>query len=149
MHRLLLLIVIAVAGCGAAAFRLTPPAGWNPAQHTEGATIYQHGDGGAIAAGKHCGEAEDVSLDVLTNHLLIGVERRAERSRRSLVVDGRAALRTQLDGAVDGVPVAFDLVVIKKDGCAYDLMLVGARAEVERRRPDFERFVASFAVARP
>ena len=88
-----------------------------------------------------CGDADDVPLDVLTNHLLLGIEGRHERAREPLVLDGRAALRTQLDAQLDGVSVALDLVVLKKDGCTVDLYLVAPRAAFDERRADFDRFV--------
>jgi hypothetical protein len=151
VRRALVIASLAAASCGAPGYRHGHlPAGWSAAQRSAADVLYHHGHGGSIAAGVHCGDHDDVSLDVLTNHLLIGIEQRAERARRPLVVAGRAALRTQLDGRLDGVLVALDLVVLKKDGCTYDLLLVGERSHVERRRVDFDRFVAGFTTqARP
>jgi hypothetical protein len=142
------LLVLALAGACAAP-RLEVPAptgGWKAAPAREGGVAYHHAKaGGTIAANRTCEDVEDVPLDVLTNHLLIGVEERKEASRRPLTVAGRGALRTRLDGKIDGVPVGLDLVVLKKDGCVYDLMLVGSPQRVEALAPEFERFVARFA----
>ncbi len=125
------------------------PAAWQRQNVAAGALSYHHKDGGTISAHGSCERAEDVPLDVLTNHLLIGVESRFERSRRTLTLDGRAALRTRIDAELDGVPVALDLVVVKKDGCVYDLAMVASRAAFAARRPDFDHFVVAFAVERP
>jgi hypothetical protein len=122
---------------------------WRQVHRDEHVLSYHHPQGGTIAAGLSCDDADDVPLDVLINHLLIGIEQRREQPRLPLVVAGRAALRARLVGALDGVRVAMDLVVLKKDGCTYDLMLVSAPELYPRRRADFERFVAAFVPPGP
>jgi hypothetical protein len=107
--------------------------------------VFHHQRGGTIARSTSCGDADDVPLDVLVNHELIGVLDRRELDRRAVVLDGRSALRTRLDATVDGVPIALDLVVLKKDGCTVDLYLVAPRDLYESRRSDFDGFVASFS----
>jgi hypothetical protein len=103
---------------------------------------------GTIASHASCADADDVPLDVLTNHLLFGLEHKQERSRRPLTLDGRAALRTRLEATLDGVPVALDLVVLRKDGCTHDLMLIAPPDRLSRLEPAFERFVARFEAKR-
>jgi hypothetical protein len=125
------------------------PAGWQAVRSDAELRAFHHVEGGTIAAHGSCGDGDDVSLQVLTNHLLFGIEDRHEQSRVPLVVDGRAALRTRLDGTLDGVRVAMDLVVIKKNGCTYDLLLIAPPAQWARRQPAFERFIAGFRSAGP
>lgn len=105
---------------------------------------FRRRDGGTIAASSLCAGGEDVPLDVLTNHLLFGVESQQEHSRTSFTLDGRAALRTRLAGEVDGVPVELELVVLKKDGCTYDLQLIASAQQLARCQADFEAFVQGF-----
>jgi hypothetical protein len=131
---------------GAVAFRIGPlPADWARVQVADGHLAFHHARGGTILAHATCANRADVSLDVLTNHLLFGIEDRREVSRAVLALDGRAALRTRLDGTLDGVPVALDLVVLKKDGCTYDLGLAASPAVLPQRQADFERFFRAFA----
>jgi hypothetical protein len=47
-------------------------------------------------------------------------------------------------GKLDGVPVEMDLVVLKKDGCTFDLTYTAAPDRFEDRREDFRRFVREF-----
>jgi hypothetical protein len=119
------------------------PRGWSPVAQHRGAA--HHESGGTIAANVHCDDYKDVPLDVLTNHLLFGIENKHERSRTALVLDGRAALRTRLEGTLDGVTVALDVVVMKKDGCTYDLALIAPPAVAELREGDFDRAIVSFS----
>jgi hypothetical protein len=131
---------------GLVAYRIgNLPSEWRRVQVTEGQLAFHHAGGGTIVANGSCEPREDVSLDVLTNHLLFGIEDRREQSRIRFDLDGRAALRTRLAGTLDGVPVALDLVVLKKDGCTYDLGLAASPAVYPLRQPDFERFFRGFA----
>ncbi|MCG3172738.1 MAG: hypothetical protein GMKNLPBB_00893 [Myxococcota bacterium] len=134
---------------GRVAYRVGPLGeGWERVGIEDGQLAFRHAQGGGILAQATCDGMDDVSLDVLTNHLLFGVEERKELARQTLTLDGRAALRTQVSGMVDGVPVLLDLVVLKKDGCTYDMHLVAGDRDFPLRRPDFERFVAGFARVR-
>jgi hypothetical protein len=118
---------------------------WGRVRVADGQVAFHHPGGGSILANANCQPRQDVSLDVLTNHLLFGIEDRREESRVRFQLDGRMALRTRLDGTLDGVPISLDLVVLKKDGCIYDLGLAAAPSVFPQRRPDFERFVRGFA----
>lgn len=157
----LLLIGLPSAGCalpghfsgdtyrdGAIAFRIgVLPPGWRRVRVEGSQLAFHHGGGGTILANATCAPGDDVSLDVLTNHLLFGIADRREESRQRFALDGREALRTRLAGTLDGVPVALDLVVLKKDGCTYDLGLAAAPAVYPLRQADFERFFHGFARA--
>jgi hypothetical protein len=143
-----LLFALAVASCATSRPQVGSLAGeWQRVRGDGDGVTYHHARGGTIATSTTCGDADDVPLDVLTNHALIGVEERREQPRRRLVVDGRAALRTRLDATLDGVPVALDLVVLKKDGCTIDLYLVAPPRSFAERRADFDGFVAAFRLA--
>ncbi|MFO0577684.1 MAG: hypothetical protein U1A78_27070 [Polyangia bacterium] len=109
--------------------------------------VFRHPEGGTIATSAQCPCREDVPLHVLTNHLLFGVEAQKEHARAPLTLDGRGALRTQLGGELDGVPIEMDLVVLKKDGCSYDLQLVASPQHIAARRPDFEALVRGFTTS--
>jgi len=111
--------------------------------------VYHHRGGGSISVSGKCqpGRIEDVPLDVLTNHLLFGVEVLRE-SRDFVTLSGREAQRSHLLGTVDGVAVEMELIVLKKDGCTYDLQLVTAPADFAARRTDFAAFGRGFAVPR-
>lgn len=131
---------------GRLAYRVGPlPAEWQP-WHVKGAhLVFHHRAGGTIAASGQCPAGDDVPLAVLTSHLLFGIETRQELGRDLFTLDGRQALRTRLLGELDGVPVALELVVLKKDGCVYDLQLIAAPSELAARQRDFAALVQGFA----
>jgi hypothetical protein len=126
------------------AYRVGPlDATWERFHVSDCNLAFRNPAGGSIMANATC-DVRDLPLDVLTNQSLIGLEQKQEQSREVITLDGRAALRTRLSATLDGVPILLDLVVLKKDGCTYDLELVaGARAFVDREA-DFWRFVQGF-----
>jgi hypothetical protein len=156
MRHGLLLIALVSAACGHAklkdgviftggtAFRVGElPPKWHHV-HGVGVVTYHHDDGGSISLDARCERVEGLSLDVLTNHLLLGIHHRAELDRTEFVVDGRAALRTDVEVWVDGVPLKLCLVVVKRGVCVYDLELIASPADEGARRADFDRMVDGF-----
>ena len=131
---------------GAIAFRIGAlPVRWQRVQVSGGQLAFHHAEGGTILAHASCEPRDDASLNVLTKHLLFGIEQRREEAATPLSMDGRQALRTRLIGTLDGVIVALDLVVVKKDGCTYDLELASSPQVFALRDRDFEQFFAGFA----
>ena len=118
--------------------------GWERFRISEAALAFRHGSNGTIVANAMCKDIEDVPLDVLINQALIGVGDKSELARTDVTLDGRAARRTQLTGTMDGVPVALDLVVMKKNNCVYDFQLVTSPRDFASRQADFVRFISGF-----
>lgn len=146
-------------GCGSAfdgtvyrgngfAFRVPPrPASWQllPAQGT--ALAFRDDAAGAtIAVNGRCGkDAEDVPLAALTRHLFLQFTEREISTEEVVPFDGREALHTVMSAKLDGVPKSFDVWVLKKDGCVYDLYLIAAPERFEATAGEFRKFVGGFA----
>ncbi len=82
----------------------------------------------------------DAPLQALTQHLIMGTTEREIESEQTLPFDGREALHSRLTAKLDGVPMQYDLYVMKKDGCVYDLVYVAPPARFAAGAPLFERF---------
>lgn len=127
------------------AFRIGPaPAAWRTLESDEALLAFRDDRARAtVAVNARCGQdGDDVPLSALTHHLFLQFTERNLTSSRELMLDGRAALETKLVAKLDGVPKAFWVYVLKKDGCVYDFMRI---AEVgSEESPEFERFVLSF-----
>lgn len=108
---------------GTLRFRVGPvPAPWRNIE-SEGTLLAFRDDqhGATIAVNGRCGvDGDDVPLASLTQHLFLQFTDRQQSSQKELMLDGRAALRTELVGKLDGVPKRFVVYVLKKDGCVYD-----------------------------
>jgi hypothetical protein len=81
---------------------LRPRASWQRLPDAGDRVAFHHTEGGTLAVNATCDKADDVPLDVLTNHLLFGIGDRREQVRAPITVDGRAALRTRLEGRARG-----------------------------------------------
>jgi hypothetical protein len=131
---------------GTLRFRTGPvPAGWR-AIEADGTLLAFH-DGSAattVAVNGRCGvDGDDVPLASLTQHLFLEFTDRQLRSQQELMLDGRAAMRTDLVGKLDGVPKHFLVYVLKKDGCVYDFWRISDPGADDTAA--FEGFVRGFA----
>lgn len=119
--------------------------------HQEGAAVgyYSEAVGGVIEANATCrDDAEAAPLSTLTRHLLIGYTDRRIEEQRTLSLDGREALRTRVSAKLDGVPMTLDLLVLKRNGCIFDLSYAAPPDAFARGAGDFTRFVDGFADVR-
>lgn len=92
-----------------------------------------------------CGlDGEDAPLASLTQHLFLLFTEREIIEEKLVPLDNREALRTVLRAKLDGVPKAFDVYVLKKDGCVYDFVQIAAPESFDEGRPAFARFVEGF-----
>jgi hypothetical protein len=99
----------------------------------------------SVLANGRCGRKDDdTPLSALTAHLVMGTTAREIASQETIPFDGREAMHTRMQAKLDGVPMAYDLYVLKKDGCVYDLVYVGDPRAFESGVPAFERFVSGF-----
>lgn len=129
------------------AFQVGPvPDSWRPID-TEGALIAYRNDAAeaTIAVNGRCGkDGDDVPLSALTHHLFIYFTDRQLVEEQQLMLDGRAAMRTELTAKLDGVPKRFTVYVLKKDGCVYDFMYIAAIGSPRASEQEFESFVRGF-----
>jgi hypothetical protein len=163
LRPLLLAVVLGTAGCGAGltgdtfhgdgfAFRIGAlPAGWERVEVSHAALAFRDArDGGTIVLNGRCGvDGEDVPLAALTQHLFLRFTEREILEQTVVPFDRREAMRTILTAKLDGVPMQFDVWVLKKDGCVYDLAFMAAPPRFARGASEFEHFVRAFATVSP
>jgi hypothetical protein len=129
------------------AFAVPPlPEPWKPMSRSEAALAFRDETGGrSILVNARCGQDEDdVPLASLTQHLFISFTRREIEDQKVVPFDRREALHTVLTADLDGVPMRYDVWVMKKDGCVYDILYFAPPAQFERGRAAFARFVEGF-----
>jgi hypothetical protein len=121
------------------------PASWHRIE-ADGTLLAFRDDAGpaTVALNGRCGiDGDDVPLASLTQHLFLQFTDREQKSQQELNLDGRAALRTELVGKLDGVPKQFLVFVLKKDGCVYDFWRISDAGVGDSSA--FEGFVKGFA----
>ena len=127
---------------GAVAVRVGPvPAGWRRLT-VEGADLVFRDDerSGSVLFDVRCGRDDDAPLSVLTDHLIMGTTEREFDAQDTVPFDRREALHTLLRAKLDGVPMHYDIYVMKRDGCVYDLVYVAPPARFAEGAVDFEHF---------
>lgn len=157
--RPLLALVPFVAACASAgleggvyhgngfAFRIPePPQHWRPIQVDDAALAYSDGPHDAmVMINARCGlESDDVPLQSLTQHLFLEFTDRKIRVQEVVPFDGREAMHTELDAKLDGVPMRYDVWVLKKDGCVYDMLYLAPPNRFDRGQTSFRAVVRGF-----
>ena len=98
-----------------------------------------------VALNGRCGvDGDDVPLASLTQHLFLQFTEREPIAQQTLTLDGREALRTEINASLDGVKKRYLVYVLKKDGCVYDFMYIAADG-AGASSAEFERFVQGFS----
>ncbi|MGK3989963.1 hypothetical protein WME99_43370 [Sorangium sp. So ce136] len=153
------LLALALAGCGGPSFNGTvyrgedvafrvpaAPASWRQISVSDAAVAYRDDANGAtIALNGRCRNEEDVPLISLTNHLFLHFTDREVLKQEVVPFDGREAMHTVLSAKLDGVPKVFDIWVLKKNGCVYDMLLIADPARYAAGEPAFTRMVRGFS----
>jgi hypothetical protein len=120
------------------------PSGWRRIA-VDGADLAFRDDarGGSALFDVRCGlRDDDAPLSILTEHLIMGTTERQFDAQDVVPFDRREALHTLLRAKLDGVPMQYDLYVMKKDGCVYDLVYVAPPERFAAGAADFERFAS-------
>lgn len=120
--------------------------GWKRMRVPAHAIAFHNAEYGAtIATDAFCGPSyEDLPLNRLTSYLLAGVDSYKVESQKEFMLDDRGALKTIARGKVDGVPLIFDIVVIKKNKCNIDLMCMSPEGAAPLAQADFLQFYSGF-----
>jgi hypothetical protein len=160
VRRLSTFALAALAGCGGPApkpsfeqstftrgdetFHVEAPPRWQPL-HSAGDLAWRAPQHDAvIAANATCRGHQDAPLSVLVNDLVMGTTQREVLLDETTMLDGREARHQVVQARLDGVPLVYDLYVLKKDGCVYDLTLVCPPRSYEATADTFVSFVAGF-----
>jgi len=127
------------------------PAAWQPLPDRDAALAFRDPAAHAtILVNARCGlTSDDVPLTALTQHLFIEFTRRTIDEQTLLPFDGREALHSRMTADLDGVPMRYDVWVLKKDGCVYDLLYFAPPSGFERGAAAFTQFVQGFTTVVP
>ena len=136
---------LARTGAGAFEVGVLPP-GWEGPHIRQKQLVYENNaTHGTVVVDAQCGEKfVDAPLPRLANDLFSAMEKMTTQPGRIFTLDGRGAFRQQGNGQMDGVPLAMDVVVLKKDLCIYDFIYFAPPKNFERGQKDFEEFFHGF-----
>lgn len=119
---------------------------WKKSREKTPGIVFKHSKYSAkIATEALCGAAfEDVSLPALTKNLLTGLEDVQKLKQEEWSLSQRKALYSKVRASLDGVPVALNIVVIKKDQCQFDFLSTAPLEAEQEIASDFVSFVRGF-----
>jgi hypothetical protein len=122
------------------------PGSWTRLDVDAGALAFRdEANDATIAVSGRCKvDGEDVPLRSLTQHLFIQFTEREILKEEVVPFDGREAMHTVVVAKLDGVPNQFDVWILKKDGCVYDLYYIAPPARFEVGVGAFRDFVKGF-----
>lgn len=101
--------------------------------------------GASMATDAYCGENKtDLAHDVLIQQLLSGVQQQDVIRKENRMIDHRGAKRVVVSGKTDGVAMIYDVVVIKKNACVIDFMLIAPPDHYPKVVDSFEAFFGDF-----
>lgn len=86
----------------------------------------------------------DRPLSVVAGDVAAALENRTVTDTKEFTLDERGALREYVKGSVDGVPMEMDIVVLKKNNCAFDMVAISPPEEMANVSPIFEDFINGF-----
>lgn len=157
-RRLTFLALLLVASCGGAhfdgavyrgdgfAFRVpTVPSTWKRASATGAGLAFRDEHGGTVAVNGRCRlDGDDVPLSALTQHLFLQFTDRSIERQEVVPFDGREAMHSVVVAKLDGVAHKFDVWVLKKDECVYDLYYFAPPDRFDAGQPRFDEFARGF-----
>ena len=160
----MLCAVLAATGCASGglnnglyrgdgfAFRFEEPnGGWERLEAAPAAVAYRNERSRAsMMVNARCGQdGDDVPLIALTNHLFLMFTDREIVTQEVVPFDGREAMHTIMNAKLDGVPMTYDVWVLKKDGCVYDLLYLAPESTFDQAHASFDGLVRGFATVDP
>jgi hypothetical protein len=154
-------VALTLAGCATARvqqgvfrapalYRVTLPGpAWEVASADDTRIALHHRESQAgILASAECGEpSARRDLPLLARQIFIGLRERETLENGLATVGGVEAAHAIVEAGVNarGERMRMEAYVLKDERCVYDLVYVATPETFEAQRPDFKRFVDSFA----
>lgn len=124
----------------------TPGESWRPVRKVDDVQVawVRPDIVGLIELHAQCDEHGDSALDQYTDHLRIDWTDWDVVHQVEMQLIGRDALRTVVAASLDGIERRSEFVVVKKNGCLFDLRYSAAPDRFEAGQADFEAVLAGF-----
>lgn len=104
-------------------------------------------EGSSILIDSQCTQRnQDVPLIGLTGQLLIGMTHQRLIEQKTIPFQDREALISTYSLKVDGAMQKMHILVLKKNGCVFDVVLTTPESAYEKRLHDFEKIQQLFTL---
>lgn len=140
-----------------------PGAGWEPLAGEGLQAVWQHStDPAIIQVHGECEDHGDSDLEDFTDHQRIDYSKweiieeptgeldaegrpRMRQRQYYTTIAQREALRTTVRANLDGADIMIEYVVLKKDGCLFDLTYIAVPHAFDAHTGEFEKVIEGFA----
>ncbi|PIS10958.1 MAG: hypothetical protein COT73_06520 [Bdellovibrio sp. CG10_big_fil_rev_8_21_14_0_10_47_8] len=102
--------------------------------------------GNTIAIISECSEMKDPALSDLENDAAQAFSAAKVVQTTKETFSDREALRSQIQGTVDGIAVKMDILTFKKNSCNYSVTFMGRLRLFDLDHSAFEQFLKGFSV---
>jgi len=102
--------------------------------------------GNTIAVLSECSDVRDPSLADLEAETSQALNEPQVLKTQNLNFEDREALRSLIEGKLDGISVKMDVLTFKKNSCSYTLTYMGRSQGFEKDLATFESFIQGFKV---
>ncbi len=105
------------------------------------------GEGSSLLIDSQCKKRDqDIPLNALTAQLLIGMTDQTLVEQKAVTFQDREALLSTFSLKIDGAKQMMRILVLKKEGCVFDVVLSTPDTAFDKRLPDFDKVVAMFSL---
>ena len=117
------------------------PSSWHRVNIDDAALSFRDEHGSSVLVAARCNiRADDIPLVALTNQLVLGTTDREFVKEETISLDHREARHSVMKAKLDGVALVWDVYVMKKNGCVYDVVYVAPPNRFEGGSSAFEQF---------
>lgn len=103
-------------------------------------------NGNTIAVLSECSESRDPSLSGIESETINALTNPEILHTENIQFAERGALRTLVEGQVDGVSVKMEIVTLKKNTCSYTVSYIGRSKTFETDRKVFDQYLKGFVI---
>lgn len=122
-----------------------PRDGWHVVESSEAdLTLRDAGSHARMAVSASCPARETGPLPALARHLIFGLRDVKRVRQEPILIDGVAGLDTEVIGTWEGERVQVWSVVVRREGCLYDLLFIAPPEAFGAQRADFDAFLKSW-----
>lgn len=125
-------------------YSLQTPPQWEAISRGESDRAFRTPSKAIVSVTSSCERDEEVSLPLLTKHLLIGSRKQIFRSQSPLNIHGKEALFSDVEAQYGSKSTFLNLVVLKATPCVFDFSMVASNAITKTDSETFLQWIKSF-----
>jgi hypothetical protein len=125
-------------------YKISAPSNWKVKGQDESDYAYSLPSGNIATVNSACERDTQVTLEILTRQLMIGLRSLNFLRKENMVIDGKEGQFSAVRASEQGVPFYLNLFVVTKEDCIFDFTLVSPRPIPSQETEEFQSLLKSF-----